>query len=99
VTAAVAVDDEGDVELALDPRAGIELKVTLIQEFGEYRVRIEHGDDDAGRAEQDLDARAPGFRAGCEAAADWLRSYAPDPPGGAWAAETVGALADAAFSG
>jgi tetratricopeptide (TPR) repeat protein len=99
VGAVVAVDDDGDVELILDPREGIELTVRLIKEFGEYRVRIEYGDDEAGHAEQNLDARASGFRAACDAAADWLRSHAPDPPGGEWAAETLGALADAAFTG
>jgi hypothetical protein len=97
VTAAVAVDDDGDAGLLLDP--GTDLRVRLIKEFGEYRVRIEWGDDEDGYAEQDLDDRAPAFRAACDAAADWLRANAPDPPGGEWAAETVGALANAAFDG
>jgi hypothetical protein len=96
-TASIAVDDDGDVDLRLDPRT--DLRVRLIKEFGEYRVRIEWGDEEDGYAEQDLDDRAPAFRAACDAAADWLRAHAPDPPGGEWAAETVGALADAAFDG
>ena len=47
--------------------------------------------------EQDLDHRTPGFRSGFDAAAEWLLAHAPDPPGGAWAAETVRALGAAAY--
>lgn len=97
VTAAIEVNDDGDVDMLIDPDA--DLRVRLIKEFGEYRVRIEWGDEEDGYTEQDLDDRAPAFRAGCAAAADWLRAHAPDPPGGEWAAETVGEQADAAFEG
>ena len=69
----------------------------MIKEYGEYRVRIEWGDDEEGWYEQDLDHRTPGFRTGVDAAADWLLAHAPDPPGGEWAAETLRALAAAAY--
>ena len=81
----------------IDTRPGIELTVRLIKEYGEYRVRIEWGDDEEGWYEQDLDHRTPGFRTGVDAAADWLLAYAPDPPGGEGAAETLRALAAAAY--
>ena len=97
VTAVIAVNDDGDVDMLLDP--GTDLRVRLIKEFGEYRVRIECGDEEDGYTEQDLDDRAPAFRAACDAAADWLRAHGLDPPGGEWADETLGALADAAFDG
>ena len=97
VTAVIAVNDDGDGDMLLDP--GTDLRVRLIKEFGEYRVRIEWGDEEDGYTEQDLDDRAPAFRAACDAAADWLRAHGPDPPGGEWAAETLGALAGAAFDG
>ena len=97
VTAVIAVDDDGDVDMLLDPET--DLRVRLIKEFGEYRVRIEWGDEEDGYTEQDLDDHAPAFRAACDAAADWLRAHGPDPPGGEWAAETLGALAGAAFDG
>jgi hypothetical protein len=95
VDATIEVDDDNDGVFVLDPRAG--LTVRLIKEFGEYRVRIEWGDDEDGFYEQDLDHRTPGFRTGVDAATGWLRAYAPDPPGGEWAAETLAALAAAAY--
>jgi tetratricopeptide (TPR) repeat protein len=95
VEATVAVDADNDGVFVLDPRAG--LTVRLIKEYGEYRVRIEWGDDEEGWYEEDLDHRTPGFRSGFDAAADWLLAHAPDPPGGAWAAETVRALGAAAY--
>ena len=95
VEATVEVDDDNDGVFVLDPRAG--LTVRLIKEYGEYRVRIGWGDDEEGWYEEDLDHRTPGFRSGFDAAADWLLAHAPDPPGGAWAAETLRALADAAY--
>ena len=58
VEATVEVDDDNDAVFVLDPRAG--LTVRLIKEFGEYRVRIEWGDDEEGWYEQDLDHRHPG---------------------------------------
>ena len=97
VEATVEVDEDNDGVFRLDPRAGIGLTVRLIKEHGEYRVRIEWGDDEDGWAEEDLDRHAPGFRSGCDAAADWLRAHAPDPPGGEWAAGTLHALAAAAY--
>ena len=97
VEASVEVDADNDGVFRLDPRAGIGLTVRLIKEYGEYRVRIEWGDDEEGAYEEDLDHRAPGFRTGFDAAADWLRAHAPDPPGGDWAAETLRALAAAAY--
>ena len=97
VEATVEVDADNDGVFRIDPRAGIGLTVRLIKEFGEYRVRIEWGDDEEGWFEQDLDHRTPGFRTGYDAAADWLRAHAPDPPGGEWAAETLLALAAAAY--
>jgi hypothetical protein len=95
VEASVEVDEDNDGVFALDPRAGLTVK--LIKEYGEYRVRIEWGDDEEGWYEEDLDRRTPGFRTGFGAAADWLRAHAPDPPGGEWAAETLRALAAAAY--
>ena len=97
VEATVEVDDDNDGVFRVDPRPGIELTVRLIKEFGEYRVRIEWGDDEDGWYEQDLDHRTPGFRTGVDAAADWLLAHAPDPPGGEGAAETLRALAAAAY--
>ena len=97
VEATVEVDDDNDGVFRLDPREGIELTVSLIKEYGEYRVRIEWGDDEEGWYEQDLDERTPGFRNGFDAAADRLHAHAPDPPGGAWAAATVRALGAAAY--
>jgi hypothetical protein len=84
VEATVEVDDDNDGVFVLDPRAG--LTVRLIKEYGEYRVRIEWGDDEAAWYAEDLDHRTPGFRSGFDAAAAWLLAHAPDPPGGAWAA-------------
>jgi hypothetical protein len=98
VEAVVTVGEDGDIDLLVDPRPGIELRVRLILQFGQFLVRIEWGDDEEGWTEEDLSHPYEGFRAACEAAADWLGAYAPDPPGGAWAAETVRALADAAFA-
>ena len=97
VQATVEVDDDTDGVFHVDPRPGIELTVRLIKEYGEYRVRIEWDDDEEGSCVQDLDHRTPGFRTGVDAAADWLLAHAPDPPGGEWAAETLRALAAAAY--
>lgn len=67
------------------------MSVLLLKQFGEFVIRVEWGDDEEGWSEEDLDTD-PGFRSACAMAADWLRAYAPDPPGGTWAAETVDAL-------
>jgi tetratricopeptide (TPR) repeat protein len=88
----VTVDEDGDIDLLVDPRP--ELRVRLIKQYGQFLVRITWGGD----VEEDLAHPYEGFRAACEAAADWLAAYAPDPPGGPWAADTVRALADAAFA-
>lgn len=92
VEAALSVTEEGDITLVLDPREGVRLSVLLLKEFGEFRVRIEFGGDEDGWTEEDLNQRQAGFRSACAAAADWLRAYAPDPPGASWAAETIDAL-------
>lgn len=96
VEATLEITDLGDISMVLDPREGIELSVLLLKQFGEFIVRIQSGEE--GESEEDLDDTYEGFRAACAAAADWLRAYAPDPPGGAWAAETVDALVAAAPS-
>ena len=89
------VDEHGNVVLRVDPREDVQLCVRLLAQFGELVVRIEwivDGDEDEV-FEDDLADRYPSVGTACDAAADWLRAYAPDPPGGAWAAETVRALA------
>jgi len=96
VEAAVEVDEHGNVAVRVDPRESVALCVQLLPRFGELLVRVEwlEDADDDGWFEQDLAELYPSARAACDAAADWLRAYAPDPPGGDWAAETVRALAD-----
>ncbi|MCP9491753.1 MAG: hypothetical protein MSC31_18045 [Solirubrobacteraceae bacterium MAG38_C4-C5] len=91
VEASLEVTDPGGLTtLVLDPREGIELTVLLLMQFGEFIVRIQEGE--YGESEDDLDDTYDDFRSACTAAADWLRAYAPDPPGGAWAADTIDAL-------
>lgn len=91
VQAAIETSELGDIALRLDPREGIELSVLLLKQSGEFLIRVEWGDDEEGWREEDLETD-PGFRSACTTAADWLRAYAPNPPGGAWAAETIEAL-------
>jgi hypothetical protein len=78
------VDDDGDVFITVDPT----VRVALLKELGEWRVRITLGPEEEGPQEEDLPQRYKGFVEAAEAAADFLRAYGP--PG---AAETLLALA------
>jgi hypothetical protein len=95
VESVLVMTEERDAELILDPRPEVDIRVALILEYGEHRVRITAGPEEEGVYEEDLADRYGGFRAACEAAADFLR--ASTSPNGEWAAETVAELLAAAF--
>jgi hypothetical protein len=95
VESVLVMTEERDAELILDPRPEVNIRVALILEYGEYRVRITVGPEEEGVYEEDLPDRYAGFRAACEAAADFLR--ASTFPNGEWAADTVHELLAAAF--
>jgi hypothetical protein len=90
VESVLVMTEERDAELILDPRPEVNIRVALIMEYGEHRVRITAGPEDEGPYEEDLADRYAGFRAACEAAADFLR--AGTSLGGDWAADTVAEL-------
>ena len=87
----VLTAEADSAEALLDPRAGTELKVILTTQFGEVRTQVEWGDDEDGWVEERLGPFAT-FDEAEAATVDWLRAYAPDPPGGAWAADAFAAL-------
>jgi len=95
VESVLLMTEERDAELILDPRPEVNIRVALILEYGEHRVRITAGPEDEGPYEEDLADRYAGFRAACEAAADFLRANVQ--PSGDWAADTVAELLTAAL--
>jgi tetratricopeptide (TPR) repeat protein len=95
VESVLVMTPERDAELILDPRPAVNIRLALIVEYGEFRVRVTAGAEDEGPYEEDLPDRYAGFRAACEAGADWLRAGVSND--GAWAADTVAALIDDAL--
>jgi len=87
----VLTREGGETDALLDPRVGTELSVIFTEHLGEVRMLIEWGEDEEGWVEEKLGPYVDLAEA-ADVAADWLRAYAPEPPGGAWAAEALGAL-------